>query len=221
MSFGEFEGIHGEVPADDATGRAPVAAHPIGEELYGCGGTAPVSERPAASSPLQRESDLLDIGCAIGTCFADDAPKRHRLYTLWRALAEPIAVPASATPPDSMKMRMEELRHAAYIGSGIQLDSRVLHPLADYVKDVVERWRTLRPQPEWLPIKTAPKDGTPILVRCPTQADRHCASIGERVVFWRNGDWLSLPGWWSSIPTLWTPIPKLPLPLPPPTEQPK
>lgn len=61
----------------------------------------------------------------------------------------------------------------------------------------------------WLPIETAPKDGTEILVCGPSMpADgmyRSCA-------VWREGKWIE--SWWSNDelfpPTYWTPLPDTP-----------
>lgn len=62
---------------------------------------------------------------------------------------------------------------------------------------------------EWLPIATAPKDGTDIL-----------GANAEHVfvVFWlhnamhpKPGSWVSRPGCWAFSPTHWMPLPPAPV----------
>ena len=79
----------------------------------------------------------------------------------------------------------------------------------------------------WLPIETAPKDGTNILVHWPEMF--HCSFTAH----WNTGKWSDAPiGWkwsgWSNNafqvgPTHWQPLPKPPIsqssgPLTPPSE---
>lgn len=68
---------------------------------------------------------------------------------------------------------------------------------------------------QWLPIRTAPKDGTPILVFCPSH---HLEAYEDffAVVKWVDAAYDGTEGWFDNfdrlLPTHWMTIPKAPKP---------
>jgi hypothetical protein len=62
--------------------------------------------------------------------------------------------------------------------------------------------------PEWLPIETAPKDGTSILAYVKTSPKpRHGRC---QIVYW-NGQWVDTGGpIWAGVVTHWMPLPSHP-----------
>lgn len=59
----------------------------------------------------------------------------------------------------------------------------------------------------WMPIETAPKDGTDFLALCSYQRKHH-QMVG---CFAPKGTFVSWPGRWDYRPTHWQPLPKPPV----------
>jgi hypothetical protein len=87
------------------------------------------------------------------------------------------------------------------------VSSALRNNAANYIEWLHLRIRELEAQREWMPIESAPKDGTSIIYL----DRREC--IGE--AFWQDKDEHE-PGWWDEAnteevkPTHWTPLPDLP-----------
>jgi hypothetical protein len=60
----------------------------------------------------------------------------------------------------------------------------------------------------WLPIETAPKDGTLVLLFSPKGSQR-VVCTGEFSRDWNT--WMAVPGGWPRVPTHWQSLPKRPV----------